>query len=180
MRIFWRRGDDLERDLVAHRPEPRRDFLLAVVSRIEGHRRRRPARSPLRLGLAVAVSTAMLVALASFGALGYAASGVTHAVKSAAQVVSPSSKEGPSSAISSARAQYLVDLCFHNHTIRVDSHAVNALIAAGAKPGACSGGAFRPATARARMCFKGVNVVVAKKDVVALTKIGFTPGFCKK
>jgi hypothetical protein len=179
MRIFRTRGDDLERDLAAHRPEPRREFLLAVVSRLEANRRR-PARSQLRLGLAVAVSTAMLVALASFGALGYAASGVTHAVKSAAQVVSPSSQKGPSSAISSARAQYLVDLCFHGHTIRVDSHAVNALIAAGAKPGACSGGAFRPATARARMCFKGVNVVVAKKDVLALTKIGFTPGFCKK
>jgi hypothetical protein len=137
MRIFWRRDDDLERDLAAHRPEPRSDFLSAVVSRIDGDRRRRPTRSPLRLGLAVALSTTILVVLAGFGTLGYAASGVKHAAKSAVHVVAPAHKAVPSKAPSSAKAQYKVTLCFHNHTISVAAPAVNALLAAGATMGPC-------------------------------------------
>jgi hypothetical protein len=180
MRSFWRRDDDLERDLLAHRPEPRSHFLSTVASRIDSDRRRRPTRSPLRLGLVVALSIAILVALAGFGALGYAASGVSHAAKSAVQIVAPARDAHPNSGLSSARAQYLVAVCFHGHTIRIDSHAVDALLAAGAKLGACGGGAFRPATPQARMCFRGNNVTVAKKDVQALLRLGFKSGFCKK
>jgi len=178
MKSFWRRDDDLERELRAQRPEPRPEFLSALESRIHGDRYRRPARS-LRLGLAGVLTAGMLVALAGFGGLSYAASGVTHAVTSAVHVVAPVHHATPSSKLSSAMVQYQVQMCYHGHTISVDSHAVGALQANGATIAACRGGAFKPATKLVRMCFKGHNTKVAKKDVAALLKAGFTTGICK-
>ncbi len=180
MRSFWRRDDDLERELRAQRPEPRPEFLNVLESRIHGDRHRRPARS-LRLGLAAALTAAVLVALAGFGGLGYAASGVTQAVRSVVHVVAPVQHAKPSSALSSATVQYKEQVCFHGKTLSVDSHAVPALLAAGATSGACTGGAFTPATKLVRLCFKGHNTQVAKKDAAALLKlkVGFKKGFCK-
>ncbi len=179
MRIFWKRGGELERELRSQRPEAPPEFVSALARRIDGDRYRHRAHS-LRLGLAIALSISMLVVLAGFGALGYAASGVTHAAKSAVHVVAPAREAGPDNSLNSATAQYLVQVCFHGHTLRVDSHAVRALRAAGATPGACRGGAFTPATKQVMMCFRGHNVRVAAKDVTALRKLGFTRGFCKK
>jgi len=178
MKSFWRRDDDLERELRAQRPAPRPEFLSALESRIHGDRYRRPARS-LRLGLAGALTAGMLVALAGFGGLSYAASGVTHAVAAAVHVVEPVHHATPSGKLTSAMVQYKVQMCFKGHTVSVDSHAVGTLQANGATVGACSGGAFKPATKLVRLCFKAHNTQVAKKDVAALLKAGFTKGFCK-
>jgi hypothetical protein len=178
---FWNRRDELERRLRAERPQPPGELVDALETRIHDSRYRRPGRV-LRTGVAVAVSGGMLAALAGFGGLGYAATGVSHAVKSAVHVVAPAHKSGPATALSSAKAQYKVQMCLHGHTISVDSHAVGGLTNAGATPGACSGGAFTPATKLVRACFKGQNIQVTKAARVALlkAKLGVTSGFCKK
>ena len=173
----WRRRDDVERKLRTQRPEPRRELVDEIASKMVGGRRRNGRRG--RLGVAVGLSVGMLVALGSFGGLGYAASGVTHAVSSAVHAVVPSQAAAPSSAVSSAMAQYKVSMCFHGNTLSVDSHAVNALKAAGAKLGACNGGAFKPATKLTTMCFKGRNVTVALSELAKLKKLHFKAGFCK-
>jgi hypothetical protein len=174
---IWRGRDEVERKLRTQRPEPRRELVDEIASRMVGGRRRSHRR--VRLGFAVALSVGMLVALGSVGGLGYAANGVTHAVSSAVHAVVPSEAAAPSSAVSSAMAQYKVSMCFHGHTLSVDSHAVNALRSAGAKLGACGGGAFKPATKLTTMCFKGRNVTVALSERAKLKKLHFKAGFCK-
>lgn len=183
---FWRREDDLERELRAQRPEPPRELVDGIVSRIAGERRRGAGRKA-RLGVAVAISAGMLGALGAFGGLSYAANGVTHAVTAAVHVIAPAKpvKLIPAGSQSSAMAQYKVAMCFHGHTLNVDSHAAGALEGAGAKPGACSGGAFKPNEKLVVACFKGHNIDVAKtsantaKKQKALKKLGIKLGFCK-
>ncbi len=94
MKGFWKREDRLERELRAQRPEPSAEFMRALEGKVDGKAYRRPAR-PMRLGLAAALTIGMLVALASFGGLGYAATGVSHAVKAATHVVAPQHKAAP-------------------------------------------------------------------------------------
>jgi hypothetical protein len=181
---MWRRQDDLERELRARRPEPRRELLDGIANKIVGERRRSDRR--LRLGVAVALSVGMLAALGSFGGLSYAANGVSHAMTAAVHAVVPTQANAPSVSYSSATAQYKVAMCFHGHTLSVDSHAVNALKRAGAKEGACAGGAFQPSEKLVVACFKGQNVSIPKaaQDTPAerakLKKLGITPGFCSK
>jgi hypothetical protein len=181
---LFRREDGLERELRAKRPEPRRELLDGITSRIVGERRRRSDR-PLRLGVALVLSVGMLGALGAFGGLGYAANGVSHAVASAVHVVVPTTAATPNKADTSAMAQYTVTMCFHGHTLNVDSHAQHALEAAGATPGACNGGAFKPASKTVVACFKGNNVSIAKSSAkskaqkAALKALGITLGRCK-
>jgi hypothetical protein len=180
---MWRRQDDLERELRAQRPEPRRELLDGIANKIVGERRRSDRK--LRLGVAVALSAGMLAALGSFGGLSYAANGVSHAVTSAVHAVVPTQTNAPSVSYSSAMAQYKVAMCIHGHTISVDSHAVNALKRAGATGGACGGGAFKPSTPLVAACFKGTNITIAKSaqdsrsERAKLKKFGITPGRCK-
>jgi len=189
MKRFWRRGDELERELRAQRPEPRKDFVRALESRVTGDRYRRPAGS-LRLGLAGALTVAMLVSLAAFGGLGYAATGVTHAVSAATHVVAPAHKAAPAkkaaparsaAPLTSAQVQYLVTMCFLRHTIQVDSRAVRILQALGATVGACGGGKTPPVAQTVVICVKGQNVRVLPATATALVRAKkATRGFCKK
>jgi len=181
---FFRWQDDLERELRAKRSEPRRELLDEIASRIVGERRRGAGRA-VRLGGSVALSVGMLGALGAFGGLSYAANGVSQVVVSAVHVVVPNKAATPSKSDSSAMAQYKVAMCFHGHTLNVDSHAQSALEAAGAKPGPCSGGAFKPAAATVAACFKGHNVSIAKSSAktkaqkATLNRLGITVGSCK-
>jgi hypothetical protein len=71
---------DLERELRASRPQPRVDFAQELAGEVRS--RRATERSPLgRVGLAFALSGLIVVALASFGGIGYASSAASHAVK---------------------------------------------------------------------------------------------------
>ncbi|HEY3764473.1 MAG TPA: hypothetical protein VGL44_04900 [Gaiellales bacterium] len=188
---FWRRQDDLERELRAQRPEPRRELVDEIASRIVGERRRGAGRTA-RLGVAAALTAGMLGALGAFGGLSYAANGVTHAVDAAVHVVAPTRVSVPTISQSSAMAQYKVALCFHGHTLEVDSHATGALEGNGATPGPCSGGAFKPNEKLVIACFKGHNIDLAKTSVTAKTKkaakakqlklkkLGIKVGFCTK
>ncbi|MGH7191104.1 MAG: hypothetical protein ACREF0_18190 [Acetobacteraceae bacterium] len=163
-----------------------------IASRIVGEHRRGTGRKA-RLGVAVALTAGMLGALGAFGGLGYAANGVTRAVTAAVHVIAPAKplKLIPAGSQSSAMAQYKVAMCFHGHTLDVDSHAVGALEGAGAKPGACAGGSFKPSEKLIIACFKGHNIDLAKVSVTGknlkvrraklktLHKVGITLGFCK-
>jgi hypothetical protein len=177
---FWKRDDGLEHELRALRREPRPEFLQAVVNKIEGDRHRHPRRS-LRLGLVGALTAGMLAALAAFGGLSYAASGVSHAVESAVHVVSPTKNATPNSALSSASAQYIVAMCIRGHTIFVDNHAIKGILRAGGSLGAC-GGAAAPAgsTKLVTVCFHGQSIKVEKRSVPAMLKVGAKKGKCKK
>jgi hypothetical protein len=177
---FWKRDDGVERKLRALRREPRPEFLEAVANKVHGDRYRRPTRS-LRLGLVGALTAGMLVALASFGGLGNAASGVSRAVQSAVHVVSPAAKTRPDNALSSAAAQYIVTMCIRGHTIYVDHHAVPGLTRAGATPGPCSGTAApRGSKKLVFVCFRGQSIKVQKRSVPAMRQVGATKGKCKK
>ena len=71
---------DLERELRTSRPEPRVDFARELGNEVRS--RRATERSPLgRVGLAFALTGLIVVALASFGGIGYASSAASHAVK---------------------------------------------------------------------------------------------------
>ena len=58
---FWRRQDDLDRELRAQRPQPRRELVDGIANRIVGERRRGAGRLA-RLGVAVALTAGMLAA----------------------------------------------------------------------------------------------------------------------
>ena len=182
MKRFWRHGDRLEGELRAQRPEPRAGFMHALESRILGESHRQPARR-LRLGLAAALTVGMITALGAFGGLGYAATGVTHAVQAATHVVAPAHKAAPvqkTQPLSSAQAQYLVAMCFLRHTIYVDSHAVRILERLGAKLGPCKGHRRRPPARTKVICIKGHNIRVTVTDGNALIKARkANRGFCR-
>jgi hypothetical protein len=177
---FWKRDDGLERELRALRREPRPEFVQAVVNRIDGARSRHPRRS-LRLGLVGALTVSMLAAVAAFGGLGQAASGVSHAVRSAVHIASPVATARPNNALSSASAQYVVTMCLRGHTIFVDNHAVKGILRAGGKLGPCSGAAAPPGSKKlVFVCFRGQSIKVQKRSVKVMLQVGATRGKCKK
>jgi len=182
MKRFWRKENRLERELRSQRPEPRDELVRSIEGRIADSRPR--THRPFRLGLAAALTVGMLAALASFGGLGYAATGVTHAVKAATHAVAPQHQAAPvvkKQPLSSAQAQYLVAMCFLRHTIYVDSHAVRILLALGAKLGPCKGGRRTPPAATTVVCVRNTNVRVTLVNARALIKSGKAKkGFCKK
>jgi hypothetical protein len=84
----WRRNREtgLEAELRAYRPEPSRE----LVHKIETHVRelgRTTRAGSFRLAFVAAIVLGMLMALASFGGLGYAATGAGQAVSKARQIV---------------------------------------------------------------------------------------------
>lgn len=88
----WSRRLDLEDELRAGRPEPRRDFVTALAGEV----RRRPIERTRmgRVGVALALTGLILVSVASFGGVGYASSSGSQDMKQ------------PSGAKSAAEAQY--------------------------------------------------------------------------
>jgi hypothetical protein len=80
---------DIEGELRAGRPEPRADFATALAGEVRGAKRRMRQG---RMGLTLAMTGLIVVAVASFGGVGYASSSKPAAVKH--------------SSVSSAEAQY--------------------------------------------------------------------------
>jgi hypothetical protein len=70
---LWRREDDLEARLRASRPEPPRELVSSMVTRIHAGPR------PYRLALAGALTAGALLMFSAFGGLGYAANAVESA-----------------------------------------------------------------------------------------------------
>jgi hypothetical protein len=98
---FGRKHDDLGRQLSADRPRPSAELVEGIAARISA----RPApRRYSRVAFGLALATFMAGLFATFGGVGYAASGVTdtvHAVKTAVHVTAK-----PRAVQSSAKAQY--------------------------------------------------------------------------
>jgi hypothetical protein len=80
-----REAFDLEAELRANRPEPSRDFVHRLEARVRESRRSRAG--SFRVAFAGAMASGVLVALASVGGLGYAASGAGSAMEKAKKVV---------------------------------------------------------------------------------------------
>src|SRR4051812_16118295 len=115
MRAFHRKND-LEARLRSQRPEPRQEFLASLADTVRSDRAKRTPH--LRVVFAGGLTAALLVALASFGGLGYAASSSWHAVHAAAKVVHPAKKHKATAAKrSSAADQYgrKVTICHNGH-----------------------------------------------------------------
>jgi ribosomal protein L34 len=182
MKGFRKHSDRLERELRAQRPEPRAGFLNALETRIVGESRTSRA-GRVRIGLAIALAVGMVSALGAFGGLSYAATGVTHAVQAAAHAVTPShntTADLKAQPLSSAKAQYLVAMCFFRHTIYVDSRAARILRLLGAKDGPCKGGRRTPPTRTTVVCVRGHNIRVTTANGKALINARKAKrGFCK-
>jgi hypothetical protein len=87
-----RRTPSLETELRALRPEPRSEFVHSLASRVE--EAERPARRPYRrLALAGALTACVLVAMASGGGIGYAATAVRQAAHAVTSVLAASSED---------------------------------------------------------------------------------------
>jgi hypothetical protein len=158
-RFFKRNADgDLESELRRARPKPRPEFAAMITDRVQTVRHR-PRKARLRVGLAGAFTATMVVALASTGGLGYAATAISNAATTVTHVVTPSRSAVPSSASSSAQDQYggKVFICAvgpngKQHTIEISKSAEAQYLKnhPDAYPGKCS--ANRPA--KANVCVK--------------------------
>jgi Skp family chaperone for outer membrane proteins len=92
MTRFWKRGSDrfdLEGELRKSRPEPRSSFVHSLSEHVR-ESRARPRVAGVRLAAAGVLTAALLVSLAGFGGIGYAAS----AVKQVAQATGIASAKG--------------------------------------------------------------------------------------
>jgi hypothetical protein len=132
----------LEAELRASRPEPRPEFVAAIVDRVERAAPQRRAGS-FRVAFAGGLTAALFVALASFGGLSYAASGAANAVRQVTGTQQPRAVQG-----TAAQAQYegRITICHRTGnrnrpfiTITVNGAAVPAHLRHGDTVGACSG-----------------------------------------
>jgi hypothetical protein len=80
-----RQSFDLEQQLREARPEPGRDFLHSLVSKV---RERRHSRPSFRLAFAGGLTVTLFVALSAVGGIGYAATAPATAVKAVVSAVS--------------------------------------------------------------------------------------------
>jgi hypothetical protein len=162
---FFKRDNGLERELRSNRPEPRAEFLAAMVDRVgPGSRSTRPK---LRLGFAAALTLGILISLAAFGGLGYASSAAKSIAHVATKLATPS-KPHDTQQFSSADAQYpkKITICHFDgkgrgHTITIDQSAWPAYRAHGDHQGACRAGEFKPGSA--------ANPLVAPADGARVT-----------
>jgi hypothetical protein len=141
MSLFRRRhADSLETELRRNRPEPREDFVHELEARIAADRRPAPRSSSFRgrVGLAGALTAAMLVLAAVFGGYGYASSALVHSGKAIANAVQLKFTPHNVGNVSAAADQYSkVTLCHRGHEITVSQNAVPAHLAQGDTIGKC-------------------------------------------
>ena len=97
---FWKRHENgLEGELRRRRVEPSSEFVSSVAERVRPRRERRGLR------VAVALTSAMLAALAPIGAASYAGGAAMRVVSAASHVLGPASHAGKSAAKSPASVQ---------------------------------------------------------------------------
>ena len=98
---FSRKQDDLGRQLTAARPRPSSELVEGIAARVSA---RPTPRRYSRVAFGLALATFMAGLFATFGGVGYAASGVTDTVKAVKTVVHVTSHK--QTVQSSAKAQY--------------------------------------------------------------------------
>lgn len=104
MKGFWNKENGLENELRSRRVEPQSEFVASVAERV---RPRRASARGMRIGVAIALTIAMLAALAPIGAASYAGGAAASLVSAATSVLGPAAHHGKSAAKSPASAQYL-------------------------------------------------------------------------
>ena len=86
---FLRRGYRLERELRAARPQPGDELVSRIEARVHAERPALTRRRSFRIAVPVALTAAMVGALAAVGGVGYAASSVEQAAKAVSHVFVP-------------------------------------------------------------------------------------------
>ena len=144
----------LEDELRRRRPEPRDEFVRQLSGRISADSRRRPSLG-LRVAFAASFASLIVVALAAFGGIGYAASAANSIARTAQKVVTPKPK--PAAGQSAAADQYVakVTICHRTGsrknpqvTIQVPQSAVQAHLNHGDHLGPCTGGVLGASATR--------------------------------
>lgn len=137
MKRHWlRREDRLARELRANRPEFSDEFVRVLAQRLDGGRKRLYAAS--RFSFAAALTVFVLGSLASFGGVGYAASGTSEAFTSVKQIVKSSRSHVMRQ--TAAQDQYetkKVTICHKGKTITISRSALPAHLRHGDTVGAC-------------------------------------------
>jgi hypothetical protein len=140
--------DSLASELRASRPELSADFVETLSRYVGAHGRRGRLYAWSRVSFAGSLTVLVLGAFASFGGLGYAASGTREAVKAVKHVVAPSRPQiVVNSAASAQYAQPKVTVCHNGHTITIARAALPAHLRQGDIPGPCPPGGVAGATA---------------------------------
>jgi hypothetical protein len=142
---WFQRSPSLGRQLRRDRPQPNEELVTRIVQDVSP----RSTRSRLNMALAFALTTALVLAFALTGGIGYAASAVGHGTSAITQLVSG---KGPAKPGNSAHSQgssanqyaHKVLICHippgnpgKAHTISVDQSAVPAHLAHGDTLGPC-------------------------------------------
>jgi hypothetical protein len=84
---FFQKGDPLERELRAARPQPSEELVHRIEARVYAERPAR--RGSFRIAVPVGLTAAMVAALAAVGGVGYAATSVEHAASAVVHVFMP-------------------------------------------------------------------------------------------
>ena len=129
MRWSRKRQTALDAALLARRAEPRPEFVTAIVDRVGASPK---AVGSLRLAFAGGLTAALLVALASFGGLGYAAAGASSLAGSVQRVTG--TEQPRTVAESAAQAQYVARITICHHTSSATNPTVTITIAESALP----------------------------------------------
>jgi len=128
----------LVRALRAERPLPPETLVQSIRERVEPPTRPLPRR---RFAVAAVLPVIIIVLLAAFGGLGYAASGTEQAVSVVRHVVVPARQHKlvtlDRSAAQSQYGPHHVTICHKGHTITVDEHALPAHLGHGDTLGPC-------------------------------------------
>jgi hypothetical protein len=151
---FSRKHDDLGRQLSAARPRPSAELVEGIAARISA---RPTPRRYSRVAFGLALATFMAGLFATFGGVGYAASGVTdtvRAVKTAVHVTST-----PRAVQSSAKAQY-------GHS------QVAAAIAKVSKPAKKPAPAVKTVVKSGNLPFTGLSLLSTVLVALALIAVG--------
>jgi hypothetical protein len=176
------RKDSLARELRANRPELSTDFVDALSKHVGAQVRRSGLYAWSRACFAGALTVLVLGAFASFGGLGYAASGTKEAVKAVKHVVKPSRPQIVNK--SAAQAQYgqpKVTICHKGHTITIAQPALPAHLRHGDTVGPCgvagasnsqTGAGVLGVTTRGKLPFTGVGLGVTVLAALLLVTLG--------
>jgi hypothetical protein len=135
------RQDELGSELRAGRPEPSPELVQTLSRQIGAESRRGRLYVASRLSFAAALTVLMLGTLASFGGIGYAASGTKQAAIAVKNVIAPSRPQVVHD--SAAQDQYgpqKVTICHKGHTIRISKSALPAHLRHGDTVGPCPAG----------------------------------------
>jgi len=145
VRSWKRRVSELEAELGARRPEPRPEFLDALVARVgEPRERSRPVR--LRLGMVAGITALLLVGAGVFGGIAYSTGGgggFGHGAPGGGGSSGGDGGDGDHHGKpSDHQYKHKVVICHHpgsRHpiTIRVDQHALKGHLRHGDYTGAC-------------------------------------------